>query len=116
MGNYTNGTNEVKNSHNIYKNKTFTKDQHQVRTHRSQDDITSSNNSIRGSSGVSINTFKADSYNWFIGLTILLCIIFSLCSVGFAMREIYNVRNDMVRMEQDVNGKIDLLQKIIVNQ
>lgn len=80
-----------------------------------QNDTFSSNNSIRESSGVNINTFKAESYNWFIVLTILLCIVFSLCSVGFVMREIHFVRKDMAIMEQDINNKIDLLQKIIVN-
>ena len=80
-----------------------------------QNDIYSSNNSIRESSGVNINTFKAESYNWFLVLTLFLCMVFSLCSVGFVIREIHFVRKDMTTMEQDINNKIDLLQKIIVN-
>lgn len=102
MGNYTDDSTEVKHSHNLYKNK------------RLDDQSTFKNNQIKRSQGVNINTVKADSYNWLMGVVCLLCIVFSISAVVAS----YYISNQALKAVEDLrvetNKNSETLQKIFI--
>lgn len=102
MGNYTDDSTEVKHSHNLYKNK------------RIDDQSTFKNNQIKRSQGVNINTVKADSYTWLMGIVCLLCIIFSISAVVVS----YYISNQALKaveeLKSETNENFELLQKIFI--
>ena len=102
MGNYTDDSTEVKHSHNLYKNK------------KASDQIVCRNNRIKHSPGVNINTVKADSYNWLMGIVCLLCIVFSISAVVAS----YYISNQALKAVEDLrvetNKNFETLQKIFI--
>lgn len=108
MSNYTNDTNDVSHSHNIYKNRS-NKDLSKTDQKTSS---CSSNNGIRRSSGVNINTFKADSYNWLMGVVAILCILFSLSAVGASLYINKQTLKELETFKNETKNNFVLLQEV----
>lgn len=98
MSNYTNDSNEVKHSHNLYKNKKI--------------EDSNGGNGIRRSSGISINTFKADSYNWLMGVVAILCILFSLSAVGASLYINNQTLKELETFKSETKDNFILLQEV----
>lgn len=99
MSSYNNDTTQIKNSHNSTKKS-----------------IKQNSPEIKKSSGICINTLKADSYNWLMGIVALLCILFSIGSICISIYINNQTLKELNEFKETTNNNFKLVQTVFLEK